>query len=174
MGVRLLSVPVLASGSDDTGAIIIVVLLVAFLLGLGWILIKKGGEYAIEEDTAKPVVTPVVKPVGKPPVMPDEFLNRHDDTSFVVDEVIDTETIDHEYARRNNMWVCAYCETLNRCLPGDNLVKEAMASVEAPVVSHSRLSGNLLKKRAMEEVSKAGKKGAPECIACGKPRNRLV
>lgn len=171
MGVRLLSVPILASGSGDGGIIVLVALLVAFFLGIGWIAVRKGGESTIEEDTTKTVVTPVVKP----PVVPERSWKEKETTESIAHkEIVDAESIDKKYARYNNMWVCAYCETLNRCLPGDDLVKEAVASVEAPVVSHSKLSGNLLKKRAMEEVSKAGKKGAPECIACGKPRNRLV
>lgn len=120
-------------------------------MGLGWFLGKKSkedraaaDEYFLPENNREEVAAAISHP-----------------------EILDTETVDAKFARYNHMWVCAYCETLNRCLPGDNLFAPERETAAAP---QPMLRGNLLKKRTAEQASK----GLPECIACGKPRTRRV
>lgn len=140
------------SGKQFFRGIIILAWVVAFLMGIGWFLGKKS-----KEETAA-----------------DEYFlpesNREEAAAAVpvpYQVMLDSETVDAKYARYNHMWVCSYCETLNRCLPGDNMF---MPVQETAAVSQPALRGNLLKKRTAEQVNK----GQPECIACGKQRIRRI
>ena len=129
-------------------------------MGLGWFLGKKNKEHNVDETADKPV--------GEPFFLPEKTWQEEPAALPIGYQIIlDSETVDAKYARYNHMWVCSYCETLNRCLPGDDLFAPEKETVAAP---QSMLRGNLLKKRTAEQANK----GLPECIACGKPRTRRV
>lgn len=128
-------------------------------MGLGWFLGKKNKEDKTAEAAGKPVAEPFF--------VSEKAWSEEESPAISCQEMLDTETVDAKFARYNNMWVCAYCETLNRCLPGDSVT---MPSKKAPVAPQPMLRGNLLKKRIAEQANK----GLPECIACGKPRTRRV
>lgn len=128
-------------------------------MGLGWFLGKKNKENKSAEAASKPVAQSFF--------VSEKTWGEEASASVSHQEFLDTETVDAKYARYNHMWVCAYCETLNRCLPGDSMTMPATEVAAAP---QPMLRGNLLKKRTAEQVNK----GLPECIACGKPRTRRV
>lgn len=83
--------------------------------------------------------------------------------------VTDCESMDAKYAAENNFWICAYCETLNKRLPGDCPEKKVEAA-PAPTgeASRSMLRGDLLNRR--NEAAHSGKSEAPVCVACGMRR----
>ena len=148
------------SGKKFIRGIIILALVVAFLMGLGWFLGKKNKENRLDETADKPA--------GEPFFISENTWKEEPAAVSVPHQVmVDSETVDAKYARYNHMWVCSYCETLNRCLPGDNMF---MPVQETAAVSQPALRGNLLKKRTAEQVNK----GQPECIACGKQRIRRI
>lgn len=129
-------------------------------MGLGWFLGKKSKEYSVEGMADKPV--------GEPFFLPEKTWQEGSAAvQLPHQEILDSETVDAKYARYNHMWVCSYCETLNRCLPGDSMFASPKETAAAP---QPMLRGNLLKKRTAEQANK----GLPECIACGKPRTRRV
>lgn len=169
MGLHLLSMTVLASGSSDAAIVISVILLLVFFLVMGYIMFQKNGG---NEEPAEDSATVHASPAGKETASK-ENLRPEKETAPVTGrkETVDAETIDEKFARYNRMWVCAYCETLNRCLPGDILLSErAMPAKEASAAPQAALRGNLLKKTA----AAPGGNQQPECIACGKRRIRHV
>lgn len=93
-----------------------------------------------------------------------------DKTTAVTKPVIDRMPVDQKYAQAHGMWVCKYCETINKCPPGMTARK---ISVEGPKPASgeekSRLRGDLLNKTAADCTKSAGTSDEPVCIACGKP-----
>lgn len=128
-------------------------------MGLGWFLGKRSKENREAEAADKPAAEPFF--------VSEKAWSEQESPVVSHQEFLDTETVDAKFARYNHMWVCSYCETLNRCLPGDSVT---IPSKEAAAAPQPMLRGNLLKKRTAEQVNK----GLPECIACGKPRTRRV
>lgn len=147
-------------GKKFIRGIIILALVVAFLMGLGWFLGKKNKENSVDETADKPAGEPFF-------ISGKTWQEESAALPIPHQEMLDSETVDAKFARYNHMWVCSYCETLNRCLPGDSMFMPVQETVAAP---QPMLRGNLLKKRTAEQANK----GLPECIACGKPRTRRV
>lgn len=161
---HILSVPALASGAGNEGGIIILVMMAVFVLVVGWILVRNNNANKETESASKPPVAPIAAPVKS-------RTEKEAAEPIAHKEYVEEETIDEKFARYNRMWVCAYCETLNRCLPGDVLLSErTMPAKETVAVPQGTLRGNLLKRTA----AGPGSNPHPECIACGKRRIRHI
>lgn len=82
---------------------------------------------------------------------------------------IDTVSIDQKYADTHGMWICTYCETMNKYPAGMTTRRKTVEEPKTlPIEGKSGLRGDLLNKA---NTSRAGSVGASDvltCIACGK------
>ncbi len=162
----------LASGSNQNGGLVLLLLVAAVLLITIVVLIHKltGGK---EEETAREPATESRSGMERRLAVdirdPEPETAR--DPVPEPETVTEPETEDEKYADAHNMWVCAYCETLNPRLPGDR--KEPKPVIMPPVgrePAPSALRGDLLRKKALSTTTESFSGAQPECIACGRRR----
>ena len=81
----------------------------------------------------------------------------------------DHRTVDEIYAEANGMWICAYCETMNK-YPFDWVSRKKPVSepTVTPASAATGLRGDLLNRTKKNAVHSADTSNRLSCIACGK------
>lgn len=85
------------------------------------------------------------------------------------DITFDNKTIDQQYADTHRMWICMYCETMNKYPAG---MEPTRKTVEPPMPlsseAKSGLRGDLLNRVNTSRSRSASTSDFLTCIACGK------
>ena len=112
-----------------------------------------------KESKDTPKISEGTAPTPKP-----EALSEH-----VPNIAIDTVSIDQKYADAHGMWICMYCETMNKYPSGMTARRKVIEEPKTvPIEGKSGLRGDLLNKANASRGGSVGESDVLICIACGK------
>lgn len=144
---------------------IIVFTLVVIAIGTGFFIYNNKNDGAYSRPKAEPPRPKAKAPEPKPSAAPSLSRTKK---SAANDS---RETLDQQYADKNRMWVCKYCETLNSYPEGVAIpVKKEQEMKKESQEALSGLKGDLFHKATTTTAPGETAKELPVlyCAACGK------